>query len=140
MSSAATPIFSLKWTRFQRESERNCGWHCCSMISGFPVEFYEEEFGKRRGTSEKDLSFALRRYGTDCDVELTRFSSIVSLPALCILDMRVPQEKRRGGHWAVAWKGMVYDSCLGRYPLTLDYLKHYRIKIRNYLKVEVPNV
>lgn len=136
VNEASIIPFTLKFSE-QKEKERNCGQHCVSMITKLPVELISAEIGKKTGTDLKDISFILRRFGYDCDVTYTKFLTIASLPELAILNMRAPQGKRRGGHWAIHWKGDVWDSCLGVQKLTYEYLKEYKLNITKYFQVYV---
>jgi len=88
-----------------------CGQACVAMLAGISLEESISVFGKRGGTSTKDVVFALRKLNIPCDDKLTRINKHPKSD-ICIVVFRSKSDKRFS-HWTVFNKGFYYNPAMG---------------------------
>lgn len=97
----------------KQDKQNNCGQTCVAMISDMSIRYSEEHFFKNHDgrTSTKEVNKALNCVGFDSDTRLRRCPKNwdAKFPKLCIIKMSFTENKTRGGHWVIYYKGVVYD-------------------------------
>lgn len=83
------------------------------MIAGISLDESIRIFGKRSGTSTKDVIQALRAAGVDCDDGVCRLRRGETLPDFCMAVVHVVGANRT--HWTIWRDGLFYDPDLGIY-------------------------
>lgn len=117
----------MSWTpKYSKQfhGERNCGHHCISMITGYPIDFITQQLGIKKGTTSSDLCQQLNFFGIDADFNSTKYLGGV-LPRLCIIC--------HNNHWALYFDGEIWCSCTGIIPFS-----KFRHRIKYYIGVKVP--
>lgn len=117
----------------QSRKESNCGQRCAAIISGFPLGIVEAMMRTNKGTSFLELHEALHFLGVGAVYEYFETSNISELPEFAILSTSNIGYGSRSGHWTVYFSGVVYDSCLGIFPI--QDLKENRLKLTGYMKI-----
>ena len=127
-----TQLIPLWAPRFssQGRKERNCGLHCISMITHLPMAQVRTEV-KNGATNYKQLCNALLMFGWDSSYRIEKCKSWLSLPKLCILDLR----NGRRGHWVVWHEGAIYDSCSGKWDDIRKFLEVSKLKLHGFMEV-----
>lgn len=87
-----------------------CGQTCVAMIAGITLEQSIRIFGKRSGTTTKQVIRALRETGIECGDILIRARNH-ERPAFCMAVVHFRGE--RYTHWTIWKNGRYYDPAIG---------------------------
>jgi hypothetical protein len=107
------------------------------MVANVPVKRAIEVFGHAHCTRTQELVWALRKLKIRCASRLERRKKAVSLPAFCIISLKVRRDheawpkNKRWGHWAVLYKNRIYDPAWGidpAWPPGIHITSYLRIK------------
>lgn len=116
----------------QPSNSRLCGQCVVSMLTGKRVETIIRLFGHSSGTYTRELVRVLNLLNIKTSNKLTLLKG-KSLPELCIVKiLYLPN----GRHWAIHYKGIIYCSSEGVYPME-DYLQlsDDNIRVSSFLEI-----
>ena len=99
--------------RTQSWTKDNCGQIAIAIIANLPIRTIESYFNSNGATNILQLIDCLRHLGFSCDSRLRTYKNP---PPLSIARVSMPMKYRHSkgnkywGHWAVIYKGKLYDS------------------------------
>lgn len=95
---------------WQPNNEKNCGQRCVAMITGLPLDYVIKDFGHSKGTMLLEVARRLFLYGWEC-YGIREYGKIPELAMVCM------KNKGRGSHWVIAYKGFMYCTGAGKFPI-----------------------
>ena len=101
----------------QPEGSSLCGQACVAMLAGVSLEKSVSVFGKRGGTTTKEVIAALKKLGVKCGNKLFLAKNHIMTP-ICIAKLHFSWDKSHT-HWTIYHNGVFYDPAIGkteRYP------------------------
>ncbi len=96
---------------YQPEGSSLCGQACVAMLANVSLEKSVATFGKRGGTTTKEVVAALKALGVRCGNELLRTKNNAMTP-VCIVKLHFDWDKIHT-HWTIYNRGIFYDPAIG---------------------------